>query len=157
MLVSLVHFLLVVSIPIVGGWLLYSELKWSKYKDKSIGYGCLWALVIWIILGVDGEARLVGQAIDHFTIDGKFEKVQFVAPPSKGLETMASMLEWMGDANKKRCIPVLFKQEPRPFGHEVWNIIYYIPGKTDIKKNLDAIRFSTAREVPVMKAKLAFQ
>lgn len=153
MVISLVHFLLVMTIPVVGGWFLYSELKWGKYRDKSVRYGCLWALMVCVLLLVESEARLVGRVVDRFTIDPGYETIEFVAPRDKGLEAMAKIFDWMLDIDK-RCIPFLLKQEPRPLGHEVWNVIYYIPGKKDFKKDLDVGRFLKLRETPVMKAKL---
>ena len=152
-MINLVHFLLVMAIPIVGGWFLYNELRYGKFQDKSIRYGCLWALIVIFFLVVESQNRLIGRMVDHFTINPRYETIEFVAPRDKGSEAMAKIFDWMLDTDK-RCIPFLLKQEPRPFGHEVWNVIYYIPGKKDFKKDLDVKRFFKSRETPVMKAKL---
>lgn len=136
------------SIPVVGAAFLYSELKFGKFKDNSVGYGCLWALVVCVLLLVDSEARLVGRAVDYFTLDHGYETIEFVAPKGRGQETMEKIVDWMLETDKK-CITLTFKQELRPFGHEVWNVIYYAPGE----KDPDIRRFLKLRETPVMKAK----
>ncbi len=81
------------------------------------------------------------------------ETIRFVSNEKIGSNVMKQIVCQMHEVDKK-CIFLQMKQEPRPLGHEVWNVIYYIPGKKDFKKDLDARRFLKLRETPVMKAKL---
>lgn len=44
------EFLLIMSIPVVGGFFLYNGIKWNKFSGNSVFYGCVYAFVICVVL-----------------------------------------------------------------------------------------------------------
>lgn len=63
-IVNMIHFLLLLSIPVVGGLLLYIELKYSKLMYKSVKYGGIYAIALFCFMMADNSLRIVGNAVD---------------------------------------------------------------------------------------------
>lgn len=72
--------LLILTIPVVGGAFLYSELRWGKFMHKSVGYGALYALAVLATVLVDAQTRFMWRSLDA-VLDGRdVQTLQYVAP-----------------------------------------------------------------------------
>ena len=76
---SNLHFLVVLSIPLVGGAFLYCELRWNKFAGKSVAYGFVYTLFALILLLADFDSRLFGRLADRLTL-GSHQILQYTAP-----------------------------------------------------------------------------
>ena len=76
---SNLHFLVILSIPLVGGAFLYCELRWNKFAGKSVAYGFMYAIFALILLLVDFDSRLFGRLADRLTLGGH-QTLQYAAP-----------------------------------------------------------------------------
>ena len=75
-LYSIVLLLIMMSIPIIGGALLYCEFKWDVFHEKSIGYSFIYALIVMGLLTVDSNTRFIGNLCDKIAL-GSDIKVYF--------------------------------------------------------------------------------
>lgn len=98
-----------------------SELKWGVFKGKSIGLGALWALLVFIFMIADSEARLVGRAVDSLRhYDEDYAVMQYVAPAVYAKEALALDVQ---DLKAQHLEVLEAKHEEKPLGHGVWNVV----------------------------------
>ena len=76
---SNLHFLVILSIPLVGGAFLYCELRWNKFAGKSVAYGFVYTIFALILLLADFDSRLFGRLADRLTL-GSHQTLQYAAP-----------------------------------------------------------------------------
>ena len=65
---SNLHFLVVLSIPLVSSAFLYCELRWNMFAEKSVAYCFIYTLFVLILLLADFDARLFGRLADQLTL-----------------------------------------------------------------------------------------
>lgn len=96
----IVVFLLVMSIPFVGGCFLYNELRWDRFHEKSVGYGIMYALVVVGMLMVDSGNRFIGNICDRIVLGSDvktyFQDLTGVDEPC-AFETISKCLHSNGD------------------------------------------------------------
>lgn len=147
-IVYILHFMLVMTIPFVGGCFLYSELKWNKFHDKAIGYGCLWALVVAMLLIADNQLRLFGRAVDAIE-NSNCQTLAYVAPKSIAKEVLLLDVEY---AKKNGIEVVASKQEERFMCNNVWNVIAYRPNKKELSTSPNLQKVIERKELLVLKS-----
>ena len=76
---SNLHFLVVLSIPLVGGAFLYCELRWNKFAGKSVAYSFVYTIFALILLLADFDSRLFGRLADWLTLRS-YQTLQYTAP-----------------------------------------------------------------------------
>lgn len=54
-LFEIFEFLLVISIPVVGGFFLYNDIRWNKFSKNSVLYGCIYAFIVCVMLAVNAR------------------------------------------------------------------------------------------------------
>ncbi len=148
-IVDIVVFLVVMTIPAAGGWFLYAELKWGKYRDKSVGYGCLWALSVFILLLANNQIRFIGKLVDAAQYRNCYT-LQYVAPANAS----GQVLQLDVDMLKSKNAEILnAKSEKLMLSSYVWNVINYkANGKmTDKSYALQKVLF--AKDIPILKAR----
>ena len=84
---SNLHFLVILSIPLVGGAFLYCEFRWNKFAGKSVAYGFMYTIFALILLLADFDSRLFGRLADRLTL-GSHQTLQYIAPRHLKDETM---------------------------------------------------------------------
>ena len=87
---SILQFLVVISIPLVGSAFLYCELRWNMFAEKSVDYGFVYALFALILLLADFDARLFGRLVDRLML-GIHQTLQYAAP--RHLKDKAMLLD----------------------------------------------------------------
>lgn len=141
MLVSLLEFLLVISIPFVGGAFLYCELRWNKFYEKSVGYGCLYALLVSSFLFVNHEIRALGKLVDNLVL-GDHQTLQYIAPYQ--LKDEAMFLDCL-ELKKNGAKILEAKEEGR------WCVINYRADKKLLSKSSGLQKLLEIRETPVLR------
>lgn len=54
-LFEILEFLLVMSIPVVGGFFLYNDIRWNMFSKNSVLYGCVYAFIVCAMLAVNAR------------------------------------------------------------------------------------------------------
>lgn len=138
---SIIHFLVVLSIPLVGGAFLYCELRWNKFAGKSVAYGFMYAIFALILLLVDFDSRLFGRLVDRLTL-GSHQTLQYTAP--RHLKYEAMFLDYL--ELKKRGAEVIEAKEEGQ-----WCVINYRADKKLLNKSSSLQKLLLRKEVPVLK------
>ena len=142
MLVNLLEFLLVISIPFVGSAFLYCELRWNKFYEKSVGHGCLYALLASSFLFVNYETRAFGKLVDNLVLGGH-QTLQYIAPYQ--LKDEAMFLDCL--ELKKHGAKILeAKEEGR------WCVINYRADRKLLSKSSSLQKLLLRKEVPVLRS-----
>ena len=136
------HFLVVLSIPLVGGAFLYCELLWNKFVGKSVVYGFMYAIFALILLLVDFDSRLFGRLADRLTL-GSHQTLQYAAPHH--LKDEAMFLDCL--ELKKRGAEVIEAKEEGQ-----WCVINYRADKKLLNKSSSLQKLLLRKEVPVLKS-----
>ena len=139
---SNLHFLVVLSIPLVGGAFLYCELRWNKFAGKSVAYGFMYAIFALILLLVDFDSRLFGRLADRLTL-GSHQTLQYAAPHH--LKDEAMFLDCL--ELKKRGAEVIEAKEEGQ-----WCVINYRADKKLLNKSSSLQKLLLRKEVPVLKS-----
>ena len=139
---SNLHFLVVLSIPLVGGAFLYCELRWNKFAGKSVAYGFMYAIFALILLLVDFDSRLFGRLADRLTL-GSHQTLQYIAP--RHLKDEAMFLDCL--ELKKRGAEVIEAKEEGQ-----WCVINYRADKKLLNKSSSLQKLLLRKEVPVLKS-----
>ena len=139
---SIIHFLVVLSIPLVGGTFLYCELRWNKFAGKSVAYGFIYMLFALILLLVDFDSRLFGRLADRLTL-GSHQTLQYAAPHQ--LKDEAMFLDCL--ELKKRGAEVIEAKEEGQ-----WCVINYRADKKLLNKSSSLQKLLLRKEVPVLKS-----
>lgn len=139
---SNLHFLVVLSIPLVGGAFLYCELRWNKFAGKSIAYGFMYTIFALILLLVDFDSRLFGRLADRLTL-GSHQTLQYAAPHH--LKDEAMFLDCL--ELKKRGAEVIEAKEEGQ-----WCVINYRADKKLLNKSSSLQKLLLRKEVPVLKS-----
>ena len=139
---SNLHFLVVLSIPLVGGAFLYCELRWNKFAGKSVAYGFMYAIFALILLLADFDSRLFGRLADRLTL-GRHQTLQYAAPHH--LKDKAMFLDCL-ELKKLGAEVIEAKEEGR------WCVINYIADKKLLNKSSSLQKLLLRKEVPVLKS-----
>ena len=139
---SNLHFLVVLSIPLVGGAFLYCELRWNKFAGKSVAYGFMYTIFALILLLVDFDSRLFGRLADRLTL-GSHQTLQYAAP--RHLKDEAMFLDCL--ELKKRGAEVIEAKEEGQ-----WCVINYRADKKLLNKSSSLQKLLLRKEVPVLKS-----
>lgn len=139
---SIIHFLVVLSIPLVGGAFLYCELRWNKFAGKSVAYGFMYTIFALILLLVDFDSRLFGRLADRLTL-GSHQTLQYAAPHH--LKDEAMFLDYL--ELKKRGAEVIEAKEEGQ-----WCVINYRADKKLLDKSSSLQKLLLRKEVPVLKS-----
>ena len=139
---SNLHFLVVLSIPLVGGAFLYCELRWNKFAGKSVAYGFMYAIFALILLLADFDSRLFGRLADLLTL-GSHQTLQYTAPSY--LKDEAMFLDCL--ELKKRGAEVIEAKEEGQ-----WCVINYRADKKLLNKSSSLQKLLLRKEVPVLKS-----
>ena len=139
---SNLHFLVILSIPLVGGAFLYCELRWNKFAGKSVVYGFMYAIFALILLLVDFDSRLFGRLADRLTL-GSHQTLQYAAPHH--LKDEAMFLDCL--ELKKRGAEVIEAKEEGQ-----WCVINYRADKKLLNKSSSLQKLLLRKEVPVLKS-----
>ena len=138
---SNLHFLVVLSIPLVGGAFLYCELRWNKFAGKSVAYGFVYTIFALILLLADFDSRLFGRLADRLTL-GSHQTLQYTAP--RHLKDEAMFLDCL--ELKKRGAEVIEAKEEGQ-----WCVINYRADKKLLNKSSSLQKLLLRKEVPVLK------
>ena len=136
------HFLVVLSIPLVGGAFLYCELRWNKFAGKSVAYGFVYTIFALILLLADFDSRLFGRLADRLTL-GSHQTLQYAAP--RHLKDEAMFLDCL--ELKKRGAEVIEAKEEGQ-----WCVINYRADKKLLDKSSSLQKLLLRKEVPVLKS-----
>ena len=139
---SILQFLVVISIPLVGGAFLYCELRWNKFHEKSVGYGCLYALFASSFLFVNHETRALGKLVDSLVL-GDHQTLQYIAPYQ--LKDEAMFLDCL-ELTKHGAKILEAKEEGR------WCVINYKADRKLLNKSSSLQKLLLRKEVPVLKS-----
>ena len=139
---SNLHFLVVLSIPLVGGAFLYCELRWNKFAGKSVAYGFVYTIFALILLLADFDSRLFGRLADRLTL-GSHQTLQYVAP--RHLKDEAMFLDCL-ELKKHGAEVIEAKEEGR------WCVINYRADKKLLNKSSSLQKLLLRKEVPVLKS-----
>ena len=139
---SIIHFLVVLSIPLVGGAFLYCELRWNKFAGKSVVYGFMYTIFALILLLVDFDSRLFGRLADRLTL-GSHQTLQYAAPHH--LKDEAMFLDCL-ELKKRGAEVIEVKEEGR------WCVINYRADKKLLNKSSSLQKLLLRKEVPVLKS-----
>ena len=139
---SNLHFLVVLSIPLVGGAFLYCELRWNKFAGKSVAYGFVYTIFALILLLADFDSRLFGRLADRLTL-GSHQTLQYAAPHY--LKDEAMFLDCL--ELKKRGAEVIEAKEEGQ-----WCVINYRADKKLLNKSSSLQKLLLRKEVPVLKS-----
>lgn len=148
--------LLVLSIPVVGGAFLYSELRWGKFMNKSVLYGLLYALAVFGALLIDAETRFMRRSVDSWLDDKDTMILQYVAKRSVADESMK--LDVLHLEKSLKCKVVDAKLEGSCLcNDEVWVVIkYHSPSKSPpvvLKSSPSLKSISRKRRSPELRAR----
>ena len=139
---SNLHFLVVLSIPLVGCAFLYCELRWNKFAGKSVAYGFVYTIFALILLLADFDSRLFGRLADRLTL-GSHQTLQYAAP--RHLKDEAMFLDCL--ELKKRGAEVIEAKEEGQ-----WCVINYRADKKLLNKSSSLQKLLLRKEVPVLKS-----
>ena len=139
---SIIHFLVILSIPLVGGAFLYCELRWNMFAGKSVDYGFVYVLLIAFLLLADFNARLFGRLADRLTLDSH-QTLQYAAP--RHLKDEAMFLDCL--ELKKRGAEVIEAKEEGQ-----WCVINYRADKKLLNKSSSLQKLLLRKKVPVLKS-----
>ena len=139
---SNLHFLVVLSIPLVSSAFLYCELRWNMFAGKSVAYGFVYALLIAFLLLADFDARLFGRLADRLTL-GSHQTLQYAVP--RHLKDEAMFLDCL--ELKKRGAEVIEAKEEGQ-----WCVINYRADKKLLNKSSSLQKLLLRKEVPVLKS-----
>ena len=139
---SILQFLVILSIPLVGGALLYCELRWNRFAGKSGAYGFVYTIFALILLLADFDSRLFGRLADRLTL-GSHQTLQYIAP--RHLKDEAMFLDCL--ELKKRGAEVIEAKEEGQ-----WCIINYRADKKLLNKSSSLQKLLFRKEVPVLKS-----
>ena len=139
---SIIHFLVVLSIPLVGGVFLYCELRWNKFAGKSVAYGFMYTIFALILLLVDFNSRLFGRLADRLML-GRYQTLQYAAPHH--LKDEAMFLDCL--ELKKRGAEIIEAKEEGQ-----WCVINYRADKKLLNKSSSLQKLLLRKEVPVLKS-----
>ena len=139
---SNLHFLVILSIPLVGGAFLYCELRWNKFAGKSVAYGFVYTIFALILLLADFDSRLFGRLADRLTL-GSHQTLQYAAP--RHLKDEAMFLDCL--ELKKRGAEVIEAKEEGQ-----WCVINYRADKKLLDKSSSLQKLLLRKEVPVLKS-----
>lgn len=139
---SNLHFLVVLSIPLVGGVFLYCELRWNKFAGKSVAYGFMYTIFALILLLVDFDSRLFGRLADRLTL-GSHQTLQYAAPHH--LKDEAMFLDCL-ELKKRGAEVIEVKEEGQ------WCVINYRADKKLLNKSSSLQKLLLRKEVPVLKS-----
>ena len=139
---SIIHFLVVLSIPLVGGAFLYCELRWNKFAGKSVAYGFVYTIFALILLLADFDSRLFGRLADRLTL-GSHQTLQYTAPHH--LKDEAMFLDCL--ELKKRGAEVIEAKEEGQ-----WCVINYKADKKLLNKSSSLQKLLLRKEVSVLKS-----
>ena len=139
---SIIHFLVILSIRLVGGAFLYCELRWNKFAGKSAVYGFMYAIFALILLLADFDSRLFGRLADRLTL-GSHQTLQYAAPHH--LKDEAMFLDCL--ELKKRGAEVIEAKEEGQ-----WCVINYRADKKLLDKSSSLQKLLLRKEIPVLKS-----
>ena len=139
---SILQLLVVISIPLVGGAFLYCELRWNRFHEKSVGYGCLYALFASSFLFVNHETRALGKLVDSLVL-GDHQTLQYIAPYQ--LKDEAMFLDCL-ELTKHGAKILEAKEEGR------WCVINYKADRKLLNKSSSLQKLLLRKEVPVLKS-----
>ena len=139
---SNLHFLVVLSIPLVGGAFLYCELRWNKFAGKSVAYGFVYTIFALILLLADFDSRLFGRLADRLTL-GSHQTLQYTAPHH--LKDEAMFLDCL-ELKKRGAEVIEVKEEGQ------WCVINYRADKKLLNKSSSLQKLLLRKEVPVLKS-----
>lgn len=125
MIVEMLKFMLMMSIPVVGGALLYIELRYGKMMHKSVKYGCIYALLICCFMTVDNSCRIVGGAVDKLMFN-ECKTMKYIVRHDRSQTTLDFDIMRLKTSGANI---VNAYSEQRICSRYSWNVLHYIPGK----------------------------
>lgn len=128
-IVNLIHFLLLLSIPAVGGLLLYIDLRYNKLLYKSVKYGGIYAIFIFCFMMADNSLRIVGNTVDK-VLYADCKTMSYIVRNDRS-EDALKLDEMRLKVNDAKTVDACTEQ--RLCSRYSWNVIRYVPGKNEMQ------------------------